>query len=735
LAQGTVARVVYEEDIARVSSPSYHWTWERRSDRVVLHDAAGNRIAEHRLQPYVRVHPAPTRHTGRCTAFTVLGHCLTVTYDDVNDGGRITVTVRFHDDYYVLETVTYESVREEDVVALYYAYDDLTADARPNGLADYYVLPGANQAPEQYIFPAASFVNGRVSLGCFGMDAGTFLQQPFLPHYMMAVYSAARSAVGTAAPVPFSGAACLGLAGIPDGSVMVEIAGQRFSPCLNLRSDLWHHRSGPGALHFDAPWVVAVAETWYAAMHRYIEVLLAEGYAQSKAREAVPASAYWPQYDIWGDQVRRACGGTAFTQSHLETIYHDFRTSGMRARLFVIDDGWEQAPGALVHSVERFPTFDGLLARIRADGHEIGLWTAFARCRDYREFGLDAGAVLRTPQGNPYRHPSGWYIFDPTHPDVQRHLSERAAALVRRYGPKLIKLDFGYEIPPPDVAAPHELAYAGERLFQKFLEVLIPALRAADPEVTIQYYALTPLLAAYYDQYSCDDLWLARGSYHDAFNKRAVLATLCGAFGVVPYGSTGYDWASAPEIWFDTTIMGTIGSLAPFVGDENGEHASRAQIARYNGLAQLTRWTPHFTVEFLEAQLHYPMLGPRASSWVRMEPMGAVVVALRPGVGHGGHVETHYRDLLSTDCSLVAASLDERALADTTRIGLVTLGEGTVRLRRPRRRAAVVAHLDGGGEWAMPATMDGDEVVIPVTDWAPNGAAIEFVEVHLRPDE
>lgn len=724
-------------DGVRVDGGSYRWEWERGSDRLTLRDRTGATIATQRLQPCVRVAPPPRQSTGRCAGVAANENRLEVTYEGVNESGRLTLALRFHPGYYVIESVTYQSERAEAVVALAYACDDSSGQPLPNGEADYYVIPGANQTPEQYILPAWGLANARISLGCFGIFTGTFTQQPFLPHHLFCLCSGVRSG---GHPMHMekqrTGAVCMGLAGIPDGNLLLEVVQRRFSPVLNFRGDLWGHWQGPGTLRFDTPWVIAAGDTWYEAIRAYFRVLCAEGYARRKRPEEVPPSAYWPEYDSWGDQCARGAIRERLDQESLEAIYRDYRASGMRARLFVIDDRWERAPGALEHDERRFPAWDAFLDRVRADGHEIGLWTAFPRCSHYRDYGLEADAVLRTPGGEPYRvqygdTSTGWFIFDPTHPRVEQHLRERARALVRRYRPRLIKIDFGYEIPTPDVAAPHDLRWAGERLFQRFLEVIIPAIREADPEVTVQYYALSPLLAAHYDHFSFDDMWLAKGLYHDAFNKRAVLASLCGEFGLVPYGSTGYDWESAPQIWFDTPVVGTLGSLVPFAGDERGERARPEQIARYNGIARLTRQNPYFTVEFLDAELDHFLFGPRAHSWARLEEGEAVVVALRPRAGPAGRRGDRYRDLVATDCAVVVGALAEGSLATTSRVGVVPYGDGTIRLGRMGTVQAR-AHLLGGASLPLPVSPTAQGVSLPLHQRAPDGTPIEIIEVDFR---
>ncbi len=713
-------------DIVEAEAVSYRWSWSTVTDEVTLRDHDGRRILVHRLQPAVAVSGEGVLGArGSCVSAQADGARLDVRYEHVNGGGAIRLTLRFLPEYYVLDTVVYEPAGAEAITGIAYLGDWAGGVVEPNAVADTCVIPCGRQDPEQAIFRTADLHGVRFSVGCSRMDSGTSHQQWALPHYLVACYNHADAAQSA------SGAACIGLGGIPDGNVTVRVDQGRFSYEINFRGDLWGHRRGPATQRFDFPLVTAVAGDWYEAGLGYFEALVAEGCVHKKRREEVPAAACWPQYDTWGDQAAHRCICEFFDEAHLRHIYRDFRASGLRSRLFVIDDKWERVYGSLEHDNVRFPHFRELLDEIRGEGHEIGLWSAFPRCGDYRALGLSEAAVLIQPDGAPYVVHEGarsWYLFDPTNAEAAAYLAERARRLARTYRPALVKFDFGYDIPTPDVAGPHDPSQGGERLFLRFLEVIVGALKAADPQVAVLYYCLTPLFSSYLDQCGMDDLWMSHGAYDSGFAKRALLSSWCGSFGVVPYGSSGYDWRSAPEIWLDSSIIGTPGVIAPLAGDEYGQRPTPDQVARYNGVARVTRHNPFYRVEFFDADLGNPEGGPRACSWARIEGGEAVVVALRPATG----AATVAPGLVEADCRVVVASLTADGIRTTTALGIVPFGSGRVRVQRsgggPRR---ALAHLLGGETTPVDGRFEGEQLSLEVMTTTPGGAPVELIEVRF----
>ena len=179
-------------------------------------------------------------------------------------------------------------------------------------------------------------------------------------------------------------------------------------------------------------------------------------------------------------------------------------------------------------------------------------------------------------------------------------------------------------------AAPQDKNWTGERLMLKGLEVVIKAMREENPDLVVMYYNLSPLFLDYFDLHSPDDLYMTAGEYELEANRRIYFSSLLGPLGIPTYGSSGYDWASAPSIWFDSAAVGTLGSLNDFQGDEQGESASPELIARYNGLSHAVRPTDTFEILPLGTVSEAPTLGAHARSWARFEGGQLVLLASRP---------------------------------------------------------------------------------------------------------
>ncbi len=712
-------------DGIEVEASAYVWRWSSSSGTAELRGNDRRLIVSYPLQPIITTGGAGSPGPGALAEVRLDGNRFRVRYKGVNGGGALHIAVRFEPAHFVIERIEYQPWGGEAIVALsHFARWDNDAVC-PAARASACVIPGGRQDPEQAIFPTESADDTRFSIGCFGMDAGTYHQQWALPHYLVSCYNTEPGGE------PVSGAACIGLGAIPDGSVTARVSRGAFSYEINFRGDLWGHRRGPSTQRFGFPLVVAVAPDWYQAGLAYFAALASEGYAPKRSPESVPETAFWAQYDTWGDQASRRCILHLLNEAHLRAMGDDFRASGLRSRLFVIDDKWERVYGSLAHDEERFPSFDEALDRIRSNGCEIGLWTAFPRCEDYRAIGLTEEAVLVRPDGAPYVCKQGnrsWYVFDPTNTKAAAYLAGRARRLVERYRPAMVKIDFGYEIPPPDVAGPHDPKHGGELLFQRFLEIIAGAIKEADRRVAILYYCVTPLFNGLIDQCGMDDLWMSRGRYDDGFAKRALLSTWCGAFGMVPYGSTGYDWRSAAEIWLDTAIIGTPGVIAPLHGDEYGEKPSPDLIARYNGVARIARRNPYYTVQIFDADLFDAVNGPRARSWARIEDGQTVVAVLRPG-DTGVALAP---GIAEATCRVAIASLTDASLATAPAVGIVPFETGRVTLRRSRPGAAHARALLLDGRFSpWQVTIDGRDVHVDAAGAADDGTPVEMIELRF----
>jgi hypothetical protein len=544
------------------------------------------------------------------------------------------------------------------------------------------------------------------------------------------------------------GAFCCGLADLPSGQLFVDTAGGRYSLVVSYRSDLWGHLRGPGKLSLGPRLYWTVGPNYYEAIRNYYRGLLKAGVIKKK--EVSPKKLRMmlePSFDTWGAQVgldptNELWGKIPdrFDEKTLNTIYDGLKASGMMVKMFVIDGYWEGKYGNLQHDKNRFPNFEATLERMRADGFDLGLWAAFMRCEDPAGLGLTTAHMMRQSDGSPFTiraDPTGlgnvFYLFDFTQPEVQKVMSELAREFVRRYKPDFVKFDFGYEIPPLSVAAPKDMSLAGERMLLKGIQVVGDAMREVNPDIVILYYSLSPLFIDYFDLNSPDDLGLSSPDYDIEANRRFFFASLLGEIGMPTWGSGGYDWVTSPEIWFDTIPLGGLGSLGGFAGPDPKLLATPERVAKFNGLAELTRYAHFFSPIPLDAYYHGAIRGGHASSWARTENGEVVMVALRQYRLTGGKGSQKFRDLVSTDTTVVVASRTGEGIARARKLGVVPFGNGQVTLKHEAGAASaeVIEHYFRGGKHARRISANGDPLVIPLREHTEKGELIEWIEVNL----
>ncbi|HEV2498678.1 MAG TPA: TIM-barrel domain-containing protein [Terriglobia bacterium] len=742
-AEPNPPKISETEDLVKVEQPNYTWEWSRQNDRFRLLDQQGHVITSGPLQPAVVVQPVRQSKAWKSAAGTLKSHKarnnrIVWTYHNVNGSGKLTVAWRFEQHHLWIEPVIYEPSAAEDVVSLNLFGHGADATAEPSLETHALVLPGICES--EAISPIAVSdvsLNTRTSLGRAGNG---LMQQWALPsHYFCGFRDRVRpESEGTS---EITQAFCCGLAEVPNGDVFVEQKGGRSCLVFDYRGDLWGHLRGPGKFTLGAGLFWALGPNYYEAIRNYYRGLLQAGIIHQKRNSAKKnAALLTPQWCSWGEQVAVHKAGSHLDQASLEKFYQELKASGMKAGMFSIDDKWEGKYGALQHSAERFPEFEQFLDRVRADGLRIGMWAAFMRCEDPADIDLTIDQMLHQVDGKPYVAGEGatkYYILDFTHPEVEKVLSDLARRYVRRYKPDLVKFDFGYEIPLLSTAAPHDMRWAGERMLGKGLDVVVKAMREEKPDIVVMYYELSPLFTEYFDLHSPDDLFEARGEYNVEANRRFFFSGLCGEFGMPTYGSSGYDWVSQPEIWFDSVAIGTLGCLGSFGGnDEAGSKPTPERLAKYNGLIHLVRLTNQFTIQPLDAIYDAVTRGAHASSWARTENGKVVLVALRPRGLDGGAGVNQWGGVLDTTAQVAVASLTEDSLAEADRLGVVPYGQGRLTLRRASNTSAATVgateHYFGGHAKTTHLEVRGGAVEIPLREQSADGLPLEWIEITFR---
>jgi hypothetical protein len=262
---------------------------------------------------------------------------------------------------------------------------------------------------------------------------------------------------------------------------------------------------------------------------------------------------------------------------------------------------------------------------------------------------------------------------------------------------------------------------------------VVGAMREVNPDLVVMYYSLSPLFIEYFDLHSPDDLFECGEDYGIEANRRFFFSSLLGELGMPTYGSGGYDWLSLPEIWFDSSVVGSLGSLATFSGDEQDSGPTPERIAKYNGLAQLTRTTNRFTVEPLDPVLVGSVNGAHSSSWARLENGEPVLVALRSHRFSADKTAGHYKDIVETEANVVVASKTSEPITRARKLGIVPYGDGSVTIRRDSAQSSVALTIHCSGQPAQEralATQDG-KLSVPVRERLENGALVEWLEVDF----
>jgi hypothetical protein len=544
------------------------------------------------------------------------------------------------------------------------AAPDLEHPFWPDWRADGFCVPSGRPAPAKSFFRRWDLGHARLPLGSFGPAMGG----PYAAAFPRPLYAAAMGGD--------RGWLVAGTGTVPDAALTLEVRSSSAALRWRYREDLW----GTGTRSWPVPLRLAWHRTAWDAYAAYFATF-------PVPRRRPAAFAVW---NTWGDF---RAGDTRLGEIARAAV-------DLECEVLAIDDGWETQVSSGAPDRARFPRFDADLAQARALGLRIGFWQAVGWIDDPAAVGLTDDDLLRGADGRPRRanwaldprDPAQHYCLDPSSEGTRRFLTERTERLVRSYRPAILKLDFGYGLPGPDVAAPADPAWRGERLGHELYRIVVEAARRADPDVAIQLYGVHPLHLALTDILALDDMGdhgaVGEGQGH---RQWSVWAALAGARGIAVNGSSGYQWDQDDEVLLDTAVLGAPGAVLPILAAPVPAHRLAARRALNRWHRRTATWRPLW----LDSEPGSLAAEPEVRSWGRLEPApgGEILTALC--------LRSHPADLPGFEVTgrwAVIAQDDVDIRAGTGRVAVIPFDAGRLVLPGGAECTVTGDELEGGVE-------------------------------------
>ncbi len=557
------------------------------------------------------------------------------------------------------------------LVALHYGAKPLTVEEShmactlehplwPDWRAEGYCIPSAKGAPVQSFFRKWDFGHASIPLGNFGPSMGT----PYAAAYPRPLFA---GAMGSSA-----GWVTLGSGSIPDGAMTWRIRSSCAMIELLFREDLW---GAPAALirRWELPFRLAWADSAWEAYRRFFG-----------APERPQTETSHHQKSVWN-----SWGDFRLKRFDLPEIARR-AISDFGVQRLVLDDGWETWSSSGVVNTGRFQNFSSDVSDMKSKGLQVGAWQSLGWIMKPKEFGLGPDDLLCGSDGVPRRakwsmdiHSADpWYFFpDPSSEKTRSFLRERTQRVMYLLEPAILKLDFAYGMPPPDVASPRNPAMRGERCCEALMKIVVEAAREINPQVTIQYYGISPLLKPLIDMVALDDVGDCAEMEAAGHGEWSIWASLAGLQGFAVMASSGYDWHQDEAIVMNTAIIGSSGSVLP-VHMPDGSPVPERFICRRLAISRWQRHTRGWAPLWLNTDKGAQGVLPRIRNWGRLETWEEktrlVSLILKEGegpsvdLGEGRHVRWSGRWAL--------ISQDQQSIFGTSRLALIPFDTGWLEL-------------------------------------------------------
>jgi hypothetical protein len=473
----------------------------------------------------------------------------------------------------------------------------LMSEQNPPFSADWdafgFCVPGAKEGPAQSIYRMWDFGQSNLALGSFGPSMGTLYGAAF-PRPVLSL------AMGND-----KGWMTIGAGSIPDAPMLLKMRSSL--GCLNFvyREDLWG--AGPRERRWQQPLNIAFGESTWLAYRKYFS-----SFPVKKAISEIHQKSIW---NTWGNWKNR--------EYPIRPMVDFAKKVGVG--IFVIDDPWEASQGLGKPDLTKFPDIHGDLAYAHKSNMEHGIWECVGWIGDTLACGLTRADLICDKNGvpcigswnfNPFA--PGYWCIDISSEHARNFIKERTVRTMKTMKPKLIKLDFGYGLPNPNLGVPRNPELRGERYSFELVKLISEAAKSVDPEVTIMYYGINPLYLEPVDMVSLDDqgdLWYAVKEGHGQWSIWASL--LCDRQ-VAVSGSSSYDWHTDDEVILNTFILGSPGAVLGTTLDDGAAVPEKYMNRRY-AVNQWYRKSIEWQPLWLNSRLGNMQTPPVLNCWARTE--------------------------------------------------------------------------------------------------------------------
>ena len=529
----------------------------------------------------------------------------------------------------------------------------------PDWSADGYCIPTAKGAPIQSFFRFWRFGHTSIPLGSFGPSLGT----PYAAAFPRPLYSAAMG--GNHGWVAF------GSGTIMDAAMTLQVKAS--TGCIEYlyREDIWGGYEGQER-EWHKPLIISWSdESAWDAYHA-----LFSHFPDSPAVDSSHQLSHW---NTWGDFKQRNFDMKAITQKAID----------FEAELITWDMLWETFECSGIPDTNRFPNFRKDLQYIENKDLKVGFWQSVVWVEDYESLGLTTDDIILGKDGkprkvnwlmSPYQTSQMYYALDPSSPRTIEFLRKRTQNIVKKYDADLFKLDFGYGVPSPNVGVPRDPALRGENYAYSLIKTISQAAKEINPDITIQYYGIHPLMKKVQNLLALDDMGDAGNQEPAGHGQWSIWSALAGLQGMAIMASSGYDWDADAEILLNTAVIGSPGLVLPihYRGGEIPTIMKSRRLALARWYRKTTGWKP------LWLNSHKGDLNqePTPYCWGRLEKFAGqeVLTSLALREENKQTLANGKLNNLEFEGDWALIAQDNKSIFNTSKLALIPFKKGFIRI-------------------------------------------------------